>query len=477
MDFVIPLSKGGEPLFRQVYIGLRDAIFSGAFAPGTRLPSTRELAEQLGVSRTVVLLAYDQLLAEGYADGHRGSGTFVSQSLGRERASKPKKTTNIRLSQFGNAAADASEKLEWPHRPPAQLPYNFAFGRSDMTVFPFESWRRILTHHALNTSVRELDYAPAAGVPALRDAICAHLRRSRAVVCEPSEVIVVNGAQQALDLVARVLVERGDPVAVEDPLYQGAREVLRAAGARLVPVPVDRDGLDPSKLPLGAKAVFVTPSHQFPTGAILPLARRLALLAWARSNNAVIIEDDYDGEFHYDGRPLESLQGLDTEGRTVYIGTFSRTVFPALRIGYLVVPRSLVPAFATAKWLSDQHSASLEQRALAEFITSGMYERHLRQLRRRNTARRDALIEAIAKYLGNRVQMTGAGSGSHVLLWPAKNISEDAAIAQAASHGVGIYGTARYYLRAHPRTGLMLGYSTTSEDQIQKGIRALAKVL
>jgi GntR family transcriptional regulator / MocR family aminotransferase len=477
MEFAIPLSKSGEPFFRQVYSGLRDAMLSRVFAPGERLPSTRELAEQLGVSRTVVLLAYDQLLAEGYVERHRGSGTYVSQNLRRESVKKPQKATSFRLSPFGYAAADASKKLEWPNRPPVQLPYNFAFGRSDMTVFPFEAWRRILMRHASKMSVRELDYGPAAGIQALRDAICAHLRRSRAVVCEPSEVIVVNGAQQALDLVARVLVERGDPVAVEDPLYQGAREVFRAAGARLIPVPVDREGLNPAKLPVGAKAVFVTPSHQFPTGTILPLARRLALLAWARSNNAIIVEDDYDGEFHYGGRPLESLQGLDAEGRTVYIGTFSRTVFPALRIGYLVVPKSLVPAFATAKWLCDQHSASLEQRALAEFIASGMYERHLRQLRRRNTARRDALLEAIRKHLGERVEVTGDGAGSHILLWPAKSISEDAAIAQAASHGVGIYGTARYYLRTQARTGLMLGYSTTSMEQIRKGIQLLAKVL
>jgi len=477
MDFAIPLSKNSEPLFSQVYQGLRQAILSGVFPAGERLPSTRDLAEQLGVSRTVVLLAYDQLLAEGFAEGHHGSGTYVSGSLSGNGTRRSDKVAKFSLSRFGIAAADAAARVDFPNRQSHSLRYDFAYGRSDMTVFPFETWRRILLRHALKAPVRELDYGPAAGAPALRDAICAHLRRSRAVVCDPSEVIVVNGSQQALDLIARVLVERGDRVAIEDPQYQGTREVLRAAGARLRPVPVDRDGLDPAKLPENAKLVFVTPSHQFPTGAILPLARRIALLEWASRKNSVIVENDYDGEFHYEGRPLESLQGLDREGRIVYIGTFSRTVFPALRIGYMIVPKSLASAFTTAKWLSDQHSATLEQQTLAEFITGGMYERHLRRLRRRNTARRQAFLEAIHRYLGERVEVTGDGSGAHVVLWPRKRISENAAIAGAASHGVGIYAMSHCFLKKPSRTGLMLGYSTLNEEQIREGVRLLGDVL
>jgi GntR family transcriptional regulator / MocR family aminotransferase len=278
-------------------------------------------------------------------------------------------------------------------------------------------------------------------------------------------------------LVARILVDRGDPVAIEDPQYQGTREVLRAAGARLVPVPVDREGLDPTKLPGRAKAVFVTPSHQFPTGAILPLDRRLALLEWAQRRNAVVIENDYDGEFHYGGRPLESLQGLDTNGRTVYMGTFSRTIFPALRIGYVVVPKSLAPAFTAAKWLADQHSAILEQKTLAEFIASGLYERHLRRLRRRNAKRREALLAAIRDYLGGCVKMSGDGSGTHVILWPTKHASEDNVIAKAALRNVGIYRISHCYLKKPGRTGFMLGYTTLNEDEIREGIRLLSEVL
>ncbi len=476
MELAIPLSQSGEPLFRQVYLGLRRAILSAALPPGGRLPSTRALASQLGISRTVVLLAYDRLLAEGFIVGQAGSGTYVSQSLNRSQPAA-KEFAKLALSRFGLSAARAAATVAFPHRPTASLRYDFAAGRSDIVTFPFDAWRRTLLRHTRKTSVRDLDYGPAAGSPVLREAICAHLRRSRAVTCDPSEVIVVNGSQQALDLVARVLVEPGQQVAIEDPHYQGTREVLRAAGARLCPVPVDRDGVIPAKLPARSGLIFITPSHQYPTGAILPLDRRIELLDWARRKNAVIVENDYDGEFHYGGRPLESLQGLDTEGRTIYIGTFSRTVFPALRIGYLVVPKSLAEAFTTAKWLCDQHSAVLEQQTLAEFIASGRYDRHLGRLRRKNTACREALLQAIHRHLSSRVEVTGDLAGAHVVLWPSHPLSEAEAIACAASRGVGIYGISHCYLTPPRRTGLMLGYSTMNESEIREGIRILGQVL
>jgi GntR family transcriptional regulator/MocR family aminotransferase len=337
-------------------------------------------------------------------------------------------------------------------------------------------WRRILLRHARKAPIRQLDYGVAAGSLALREAISVHLRRSRAVICDASQVIVVNGSQQALDLIARVLIERGDGVAVEDPQYQGTREVLRAAGARLLAVPVDRDGLRPDALPKNARVAFVTPSHQFPTGAILPLARRVALLDWAGRKDAVVVEDDYDGEFRYEGQPLESLQGLDSEGRVIYVGTFSRTIFSALRIGYLIAPKSLVAAFTAAKWLCDRHTATLEQETLAEFISTGMYERHLRRIRRRNTAHRAALLDAIREYLGGRVEVAGDGAGTHVVLWPVdERVAEDAVIRSAAGRGVGVYGIAGYFLGRASRSGLMLGYSRMNEQQIREGIRLLGE--
>jgi len=442
-----------------------------------RLPSTRELAEQLYVSRTVVVLAYEHLLAEGFVLGRGGSGTYVSEGLATGRSSTHGSRAKVQLSRFGSSAEAAAWRVNFPSKQSTPLRYDFAYGRSDVETFPFEMWRRILLRHAREAPVRELDYGSAAGSFALREAISVHLRRSRAVVCDPSQVIVVNGSQQALDLAARVLLERGDCVAIEDPQYQGAREIFRAAGARLHAVPVDREGLDPARLPKRARIAFVTPSHQFPTGAILPLARRLALLEWAKRMDAVVIEDDYDGEFRYEEQPVESMQGLDTEGRVIYVGTFSRTIFPALRIGYLIAPKPLVPAFTSAKWLCDRHTATLEQETLAEFITAGAYERHLRRARRVNAVRRRALLEAIHKHLGDRVAVTGDGSGTHVVLWPSGKGAEEAIIARAASQGVGVYGISRYFLAPPSKVGLLLGYSRMKEEEIREGIRRLGEMI
>ncbi len=473
----IPLSKTNGPLFRQVYLRLREAILSGSLRSGEKLPSTRDLAEQLGVSRTVVLLAYDQLLAEGFATGRAGSGTYVSSSVRVGAFASSQKSIPLRVSHFGASAAAAWSRMNFPPPSVVSQPYDFGYGRSDVEKFPFALWRRILARCARTMSVTELDYGPPAGNAALREALCGHLRRARAVECDPSQITIVNGSQQALDLIARVLIEKDDRVAIEEPNYQGTREILLAAGARLLPVAVDREGLNPARLSHDARIAFVTPSHQFPTGTILPLPRRLQLLEWAKRSNAVVVEDDYDGEFHYEGRPLESLQGLDREWRVIYIGTFSRTVFSALRIGYLIAPKRLVQAFTAAKWLCDRHTATLEQAALAEFISSGMYERYLRRVRRRNASRRHALLVAVENFLGDRVEVTGDGAGAHVVLWPRKRISEEAIISAAAAHGVRVYGMSGYYLQKPPRTGIMLGYSRMTERAIREGIRRLCEVL
>jgi GntR family transcriptional regulator/MocR family aminotransferase len=482
VSFVIPLARtgeSGEPLSRQIYLWFRQAILCGSLTRLERLPSTRELAEQLHVSRTVVVLAYEQLLAEGFLLARAGSGTYVAEGLatGRTGAGVGAGRAKVRLSRFGRSVEAAASKVDVPGKRSAPLRYDFAYGRSDIEIFPFEMWRRMLLRQARKAPVRELDYGPAGGSAALREALSVHLRRSRAVACDPSQVIVVSGSQQALDLIARVLIERGDRVVLEDPCYQGTREVLRTAGARLLPLPVDRDGLDPAKLPAAARVAFVTPSHQFPTGAILPLARRLALVDWATRTDAMLVEDDYDGEFRYEEQPLQSLQGLDAEGHVIYVGTFSRTVFSALRIGYLIVPKSLVSVFTSAKWLCDRHTATLEQETLAEFITSGMYERHLRRVRRRNAARRDALLDAIGKYLGDRVEVTGYGAGAHVVLWPRARIAESTVIERAAARGVGIYGISPYFLTQPSKRGLMLGYSRMKESDIREAVRRLGEVL
>jgi GntR family transcriptional regulator/MocR family aminotransferase len=477
VTFVIPLLHDREPLSRQVYLWFRQAIARRDMKSGERLPASRELAEQLHISRTVIVLAYEQLLAEGFVVGRAGSGTYVADGLGADRATARTSRTKVRLSRFGQAAEKVAPTLDVPRKPASAPRYDFSYSRSDVEIFPFEMWRRMLLRNARKASIRDLDYGPAGGSTALREAISTHLRRSRAVICEPEQVIVTSGSQQALDLIVRVLIERGDRVAVEDPCYLGTGVILRSAGARLLPVPVDEDGLNPAKLPEGARIAFVTPSHQFPTGAILPLARRLALVDWARRTDALVVEDDYDGEFRYEDQALQSLQGLDTEGRVIYLGTFSRTVFASLRLGYLIVPKSLVTVFTTAKWLCDQHTATLEQGALADFIASGLYERHLRRVRRRNAERRDVLLEAIDKHLKDRVEVTGYGAGAHIVLWPRSRTAEATLIAKAAARDVGVYGISPYFLTPPARRGLVLGYSRMKEADIREGIRRLGHVL
>jgi GntR family transcriptional regulator/MocR family aminotransferase len=474
---LIPLAKGTESLSRQVYLWIRHGIMERALRPGEALPSTRELAEQNSISRTVVVQAYDQLIAEGFITGRRGSGTYVSEHLHPAPAQAPRHAAQVRLSHFGVAATSITRRGLSPIPEPRTFLYDFAYGRSSLDEFPLAAWRRILLRRTRNAPLRSFDYGAAAGNPVLREAITGHLRRSRAINCDVSQVVIVNGSQQALDLTIRVLLNPGDTIAVEDPQYHGMRQVLVAARLRVRPVPVDHDGIDLRQMPRHARLALVTPSHQFPTGAVLPLQRRLALLAWARRANAVIVEDDYDGEFRYEGEPVEPLQSLDRDGRVVYVGTFSRTMFPALRIGYVVAPRPLVSAFVAGKWIADRHTAVLEQETLAEFIESGAYERHLRRTRRANAVRRAALLSAIERHLGERVMVTGSRSGTHIVLWPCAKVSEAPIIAQAAAADVGIYGIAGYYLRPPPRPGLLLGYANLTVAQIGEGIRRLGQVL
>lgn len=469
---VIPLKRHGGPLFQQVYERLRQAIVTGALRDGDPLPSTRDLARDLQIARTVAVSAYELLLAEGLAEARQGSKTYVSRCEAVLRPTSGHRAVNLRLTSFAAEAPDALARVK-PPSGHSSLPYDFAHGRSDLETFPLELWRRILLRCARKASVSQLDYGTAAGTARLREALCTHLRRTRAVRCEPTQVLISNGSQQALGLIARALVEPGAHVIIEEPVYHGTREILRAAGAHLCPVPVDCDGLDPARLPVSARVAFVTPSHQFPSGAVLPLSRRLALLEWANAQDAAIVEDDYNGEFRYEGEPLESLHGLDGGERVIHVGTFSRTMFPALRIGYLVAPAALMPAITYAKWLSDIHTGTLEQLALAEFIESGAYATHLRRVRRRNAQRRSALLEAIKRHLNGRVQLSGESAGGHVVLWPVRGAVESAFVSAASARGVGIYGLSAYYLKAPPRPGFLLGYDHMTEDQISEGIRRL----
>jgi GntR family transcriptional regulator/MocR family aminotransferase len=459
------------PLHLQVYRAFREAILSGKIAPGSRLPSSRAEARTLGVSRNVVLQAYGQLEAEGYIGGAQGSGTYVTSGIPKAPAPAPGTAaagaSPIPLSEYARRASRTTLI-----RRRRRLPYDFAYGLSRPDEVTVRSWQRALRRASEKLS---LDYGPPEGDPDLREAIAHYLFRNRAVRTAAEDLVVVSGSQQGLSLVSRLLFEPGDRLLVEDPCYQGARQIFRADGLELVPCPVRKDGLEwPSAR--GAKAVYVTPSHQFPTGVTLPLAKRLKLLSWAQERNAVILEDDYDSEYRYEDRPLESIQGLDAGGRVVYLGTFSKVLFPALRVGYVALPRELVPHFTRAKWLSDRQASLLEQRAVAELLQTGEFDQHLRRARVRNQARREALLEALEARLSEPFEISGANAGIHVVVWfPGRTTRElESWIAAAEDVGVGLYSVAPYYLSESSRPGLLFGYGNLDGAEIAEGIRRFA---
>lgn len=483
---------GTGALYQQLYQSLRSAILAGQLSPGTRLPATRAMARELGISRNTVLLAYEQLLAEGYAVGQTGSGTYVASSLPDamltaaavpEAVECAPQDVAPRLSTYGRHAA-ANSPLNPPSEPdrPSALRYDFRYGLPAVEEFPHDIWRRLLARRARSASLRSLRYGPPEGYGPLREAIADYLRRSRAVVCDPEQIVVVNGSQQALDLTARVLLDPGDRVVIEEPHYQGARQVFLAAGATLLPGRVDAEGLDVAALPQEAseaRLAFVTPSHQYPSGAIMSLARRLALLSWAEDTDAYVLEDDYDSEYRYEGRPVEAVQGLDRNGRVIYVGTFSKVLFPALRLGYMVLPRPLVQPILAAKWLTDRHTSTLEQEMLTDFIREGHFERHLRRSRTRNAALRAVLLEALDTHLGSRISISGANAGIHLLVWLHYIAPDqlDALIAAAARVDVGLYAVTPYYMTPPNEAGLLLGYAAMTETDIRDGIERLAGVL
>jgi len=475
---------GEGALHRQAYRALRSAILAGRLGAGSRLPSSRGLARELGIARNTAIAACEQLVAEGYAVTRHGAGTFVAERLPETAARAPRARAprrRVRLSSHGERLRRAAPRggLSW-NPPRAQLPYDFRYGEPAYPDLPYATWCRLLARHARRATRRDLDYGPPGGAPELREALAGYLARARGVDCEPAQVLVVQGSQQAIDLSARLLLDPGDGAVIEDPHYPALRLALAAAGAEIVALPVDGEGLPVERLPeRGARLACVTPSHQFPTGAVMPLARRLALLAWARDADAFVLEDDYDSEFRYDGRPLESLQGLDRDERVLYVGTMSKVLFPSLRIGYLVVPEPLVDVFLAAKAVADTGSAGLEQRALAELIADGSFERHLRRARSRHGARRRALVEAIGEHLGDAVEVTGANAGLHVVLWVRGAPAERAAELRqrAATFGVGVYSVRPFYRRAPGRAGLLLGYGSLDLDAIREGVRRLASAI
>ena len=463
------------PLHRQIYDGIRSAILDGLLTPGQRIPSTRTLALDLAVSRLPVLTAYDQLLHEGYLEGRVGSGTYVSAAL-------PDDLLRVRQTPEGPVRSNARRRLA---RPAARAREYGGLGPFRMSLpaldrFPHATWARLVARHAHTLSPAQMAYSDPAGVVALREAVAEHLRLARGVRCEAEQVLIVSGSQAALRLSAAVLLDRADRVAMEDPGYPGARSALNAAGAELVAVPVDDEGLDVEALRACGRrirAVYVTPSHQYPLGVSMTAGRRLALLDWAFRQGTWILEDDYDSEYRYVSRPLGALQGMDSHERVVYIGTFSKVLFPALRVGYLVVPPSLWRRFVDARLALDLFSPTLYQLALADFLREGHFARHLRHMRGVYLARRDALLAGLARYCGGELTVYNADAGIHLAVG-LRDDREDAKVVQRMADG-GLTATAlsSCFAGTHRRNGLLLGFGGSTERRLLDATRVLAEVL
>jgi GntR family transcriptional regulator / MocR family aminotransferase len=467
---------GQGALHAQLTRSLKDAILARRFAAGMRLPATRELAATMGLSRNTVLGAYEQLEAEGFIEARTGSGSYVADLAPREQPRLPQVDRAMRIARFGRRAQELRAHLP-PGRRRLKLRYNLEYGLPLVTPALQSAWRRALGRAADDT---HLDYPPANGLPELRAAIAGYLARRRGLDVAPDDVIVVAGTQQALDLTARTLLEPGESALIEEPHYQGMRQVLDALGARVTAVPVDDDGLDTSRLARQrARLAIVTPSHQFPTGALLSLPRRLELLEWAQKQDAWIIEDDYDGEFRHDTRPLAALKSLDRDGRVVFVGSFSKVMFPALRLGYLVVPPALREVFHAAKWLVDRGCPAIEQRALSLLMESGQFERLVRRTGRLLAERRGALLRALERHCAAQLEVRGSSAGMHVVAWLRRHRPEQvgAICAAAEKRQLGIYDVAPYFSQHGARAGLLLGYSALSPTDLAEAGRRLGALL
>jgi GntR family transcriptional regulator/MocR family aminotransferase len=460
------------PLHRQIYGAWRDGILSGRFRRGERVPASRTFALTYGVARVTVTAAYDQLLAEGYFETRRGSGTFVSSEI-PDDALRPvviKRTVaappaSARLSAFGGRLGAIGQ------RPSSHLPINLSDASPDLTRFPSALWRRLVSRHLRHPSPAVFGYAASpAGHEPLRREIATYLARARAVRCSPDQIFVVNGSQQALDLCVRVLLDPGEEVAVENPGYLGVRQLLTAHGARLVALPVTSAGVSLERLTDRTRLVHVTPSHQFPTGVSMTLGRRLELLEWARSRGAVVLEDDYDSEYRYTGPPLPAMHSLAAGANVIYLGTFSNVMFPGLRLGYVVVPPALAGPFSTAKWLADRHTPMLEQAALADFMAEGHLDRHVRRMRRLYKRRRDVLLDALKRHFGDAVTIRGDAAGMHMSV---RFRAAAAVRARAAQQGIHLAGSSAYYLGKAPANEFLLGFSAISERMIRAATRRL----
>jgi GntR family transcriptional regulator/MocR family aminotransferase len=474
--------SSGVPLFHQLYSHIRDAILCGRLRAGSRLPSSRTLASDLAVSRTTVLNAFDQLTAEGFLESRVGAGTRVAATL-PEPLLRPDGARAIpSIVSIPMPAAARLRRFEpvFPLEPVTPRP--FQAGNPDLSTFPRRVWARLAAKHWRHAPAVLLGYGDARGLPQLRAAIADYAHRIRGVRCQPEQVLILGGSQQALYLCGQVLLARNDVVWMEDPGYPGARAVFKAADTRVVAVPVDEQGLVVTGRRAGNRPipqlVYVTPSHQCPLGVAMSLSRRLELLEFATRVGAWIIEDDYDSEYRYFGRPLASLQSLDATGCVVYVGTLSKTLLPALRVGYVIVPEALVDAFAQARAVIDrQPGGGVEQLVLADFIAQGWLERHIRQNRVRYLERQQVLVDSIRQEMPDLLEISPTGAGIYLTGWLKEGISDLTAAKIADAAGVTVVPLSRLFVGSARRDGLVLGYGAYEIDQIRRGIRTLSQAL
>ncbi|MCQ4297224.1 PLP-dependent aminotransferase family protein [Pseudomonas stutzeri] len=461
-----------QGLARQLYQALRERILDGRLAGRTRLPASRDLATLLGLSRNTVTRAFDQLYAEGYVEGRVGDGTYVVEFASQRPVTPP---------ISGPAPTDALLRLQRHHLPPpvSGAPRAFRIGVPAFDLFPFDTWARLTARFWRKPSAARLGYGDPAGDPALRELVAAYLRSSRGLNCDPSQVVITCGAQEGISLCAQLLVQPGDRVAVENPGYRAAGHAFALAGAELCGVAVDSAGLDTAALAQieGCRLAYVTPSHQYPTGVTLSLARRLELLAWAERNEGWIVEDDYDGEYRYSGTPLTPLAALDRQGRVLYVGTFCKIAFPALRLGYLVLPAGLAEAFARRRALDMRHSDIGSQAVMAEFIAAGHFQRHVRRMRQAARTRRDTLLQHWPEAIPGCAALPAVEAGLHLCVPVLNQGRENELIAAARAAGVEMNGLGDYWLdgQAPPDApgGLVLGFAAVPEAQIVAALQRL----
>ena len=476
------------PLFRQIYEQIRGHVLAKRLLPGRRLPSTRVLAARLGVSRTSVSAAYEQLMAEGYLEGRAGSGTFVSAHLPDDLAGHIARPGGVPTGSqtplpTGEEFLSTRGQLLAALRPPKPAArQDLAPGLADLREFPFALWARLLRRSWRRPAAHIAASHDPAGYGDLRQVIADYLSRERGVIAHRDQVMIVSGAQQAIQLAAHALTDVGQKVLVEDPGYDGVRGALLGAGLQLVSVPVDDQGLDITSYAAahdGAKLVCVAPSNQYPLGVTMSLPRRLALLDWAQAQQAWIIEDDYDSEFRYDGRPLAALQGLDNARRVLYIGSFSKVMFPSLRLGYLVLPSNLVAAFRSLRGALDDHPSMLAQQALHDFFVEGHFAAHLRRMRRAYSLRRQAMVMALKADLPDYLEVASVQAGMHLVafLRPSTGLRDVAVAAAAEQLGLSLIAISPLYRRQPARQGLLIGFAAAHETDIPALVSRLAAAI